>query len=120
MQPRLRSLVRLPGVLRSLSFAQFGTPLGTLTRMAQRWLVSFKAGPMTDELRGAITASGFTLTGGHGEATAVPPGGQLAEITNHTVLLEAPSEQDAREQVQRALEPHAPVVNVSAARAASD
>lgn len=68
-----------------------------------QWVVLFRGGPMTDELRAAIAGSEITLFGSGGGGFA-GPGGELPEMTTHTVIVRAPDEQAALDTVRQAVE----------------
>ena len=70
------------------------------------WLVTFK-GALSDDASGALSAAGSTLvTGGHGGGFVAPGGDHLEPLENHTVLVDADTEDDAIGRVRTALEPH--------------
>jgi hypothetical protein len=68
------------------------------------WLVSFR-GRLNDDARGALSAAGMTVTGGHGGGT-LGPGGTLPEIDHYSVWASAATKEDAERAVQQVLEPH--------------
>jgi hypothetical protein len=70
------------------------------------WLVTFN-GELSDDARGSLSAAGATIvTGGHGGGFVAPSGEHLEPLENHTVLVDADTEDDAIERVRTALEPH--------------
>jgi len=73
--------------------------------MAEKsWIVT-AGGRMTDEARSAISASRITLFGGTGAGFA-SPGGDLPEVTSHTLIVPAESGEAAVEQVRQAVGDH--------------
>jgi len=72
---------------------------------ATAWLVTFR-GNLSDDARGALSAVGTIVTGGHGGGFVGPGGDSLEPLENHTVLVDADTERDAIMRVRRALRPH--------------
>jgi hypothetical protein len=80
-------------------------PLPTTIGHVATWLVTFN-GELSDDARGALSAAGTTIvTGGHGGGF-VAPSGDVEPLENHTVLVDADTEDDAIRRVRTALEPH--------------
>lgn len=69
------------------------------------WLVTFR-GDLSDDARGALSAVGTIVTGGHGGGFVGPSGASLEPLENHTVLVDADTERGAILQVRTALRPH--------------
>jgi hypothetical protein len=69
------------------------------------WLVTFRGG-LSDDARGALSAAGTIVTGGHGGGFLGPSGDNLEPLENHTVLVDANTEGDAIARIRTALEPH--------------
>jgi hypothetical protein len=69
------------------------------------WLVTFN-GDLSDDARGGLSEVGTIVTGGHGGGFIAPSGDSLEPLENHTVLIDADTEDDAIARVRTALEPH--------------
>jgi hypothetical protein len=69
------------------------------------WLVTFR-GDLSDDARGALSAAGTIVTGGHGGGFVAPSGDNLEPLENHTLLVDADTEDDAITGIRTALEPH--------------
>jgi hypothetical protein len=77
----------------------------TTIRRVGSWLVTFRGG-LSDDARGALSAAGTIVTGGHGGGFLGPSGDNLEPLENHTVLVDADTEDDAIARIRTALEPH--------------
>jgi hypothetical protein len=77
----------------------------TTIRPVATWLVPFN-GDLSDDARGALSAVGTIVTGGHGGGFIAPGGSNLEPLDNHTVLVDADTEDDAVARIRTALEPH--------------
>jgi hypothetical protein len=77
----------------------------TTIRRVGSWLVTFRGG-LSDDARGALSAAGTIVTGGHGGGFLGPSGDNLEPLENHTVLVDADTEDDAIGRIRTALEPH--------------
>jgi len=70
-----------------------------------KWLVTFN-GDLSDDAHAALSTVGTIVTGGHGGGFIAPGGDSLEPLENHTVLVDADTEDDAIARVRTALESH--------------
>ena len=80
-------------------------PIPTTIRRVGSWLVTFRGG-LSEDARGALSAAGTIFTGGHGGGFVGPSGDNLEPLENHTVLVDADTEDDAIRRIRTALGPH--------------
>ena len=80
-------------------------PIPTTIRRVGSWLVTFRGG-LSEDARGALSAAGTIVTGGHGGGFVGPSGDNLEPLENHTVLVDADTEDDAIRRIRTARGPH--------------
>jgi hypothetical protein len=70
-----------------------------------RYKVQFRTEPrLTDEARNALDAAGIQLVNGHGGVSHDAPGGNLPEVSTHSVWVDADGEDAAGRALTEALE----------------